>query len=65
MAKYRVRWKHIFWNIGVLLLMVRTLQYTWPDVRDAAEAALKDNPDVADFIATMDEVYRVVVERKR
>ncbi len=64
MARYRVRWRTILFNLPIIVAMVAQLQLSWPTVRASVKSCLTDNPDVAQFISTADAVYQMLVTRR-
>lgn len=65
MARYRIRWRNILRRLPLIILLMEQMRFMWPEVKSALEDAVVKNPDIADFIAVADEVYRTVVQRRR
>lgn len=64
MAKYRIRWRNILFNLPAVLMLVTQLRTSWPSVREAAKAAVEKDPTVADFIAAADALFRLSAFRR-
>ncbi len=64
MAKFRVNWRTILFNLPIIVAMVRQMQLSWPEVKKAALSAVEADPAVADFISAADTVYRMLVTRR-
>ena len=65
MAKYRIRWRSILRNFGLVVMLVRELAVSWKSVRRAAKAAALEDLKINDFISAGDALYRILVERRR
>ena len=59
MAKYRIKWRNVLFNLPMIIMVINQLRETWPAVRKAAVAAVKDDPKVSEFIAAVDQLIYV------
>ncbi len=59
MAKYRIKWRNVLFNLPMIIMVINQLRETWPAVRKAAKAAVKEDPTVATFIASVDQLVYV------
>jgi len=65
MAKIRVRWRHIFRNIGKVIILVQVLMSTWPEVRKRIAAIVEDDDAVQSFFWAADDLYQTIIRRRK
>ena len=64
MAKYRIRWRHILFNLPQVIMMVSYLRLAWPTVKKAAQACVEEDPAVADFIGAADQLLYILARKR-
>ena len=57
MAKVKIRWRHIFRNLGMVVGMVTALVDEWPQIREK----VRDTQ----FYYWADLLYRAIVKRRK
>jgi hypothetical protein len=66
MAKYKVKWKNIFWNAGNIAMLFQEIFDVWPEpLKTELQNAAKTNPRINSIVSKLDLLFRNIVERKR
>lgn len=64
MAKYRIKWRNILFNLPLVVLIIVQLKDSWPRLKTAAMTCITDDPQIADFIANVDQLFRIFARRR-
>jgi len=59
MAKFRIRWRHVLFNLPQVVMTLTYLYASWDSVRAAVVKCVKEDPQVADFLSAADELMRI------